>query len=203
MNIAKLTMPPRRAREEFLRYKHALSNRGGTEQDRLVMEGYRQMSRGKMIVELQSVMTAAGVDAQAQPKLAVCRADAKWCYFRYEWGFNGLIPKFTMVSNRGRESPDVGMRKLVNFEFAAGTWPVRMSHEQRNQYRRWAIVPTIPPQLRPRAAALCQHVILWEAEWQTAPVDPILLRPIGGTLYAVVAQWDLTELERAVLAGTM
>jgi hypothetical protein len=33
-------------------------------------------------------------------------------------------------------------------------------------------------------------------------VDPILLRPIGGDLYAVVAQWDLTEIERTIIAGT-
>lgn len=34
-----------------------------------------------------------------------------------------------------------------------------------------------------------------------APVDPALLKHIGGDLYAVVATWDLTDLERAVLDG--
>lgn len=44
--------------------------------------------------------------------------------------------------------------------------------------------------------------ILWEAEWQAVPPkDPALLRHLGGDLYAVVAVWDLTELERAVLGG--
>lgn len=34
-----------------------------------------------------------------------------------------------------------------------------------------------------------------------AAKDPYLLRPIHGDLCAVVAAWDLTELERSVMAG--
>ena len=30
-------------------------------------------------------------------------------------------------------------------------------------------------------------------------VDPILLRHIAGHMYAVLAQWDLTPLERSVI----
>jgi hypothetical protein len=62
-----------------------------------------------------------------------------------------------------------------------------------------AIVPTVPPLLRPRHK-LSGYTILWEADWTNeAPVDPALLKHLGGDLYAVVAVWDLTELERAVL----
>ena len=45
--------------------------------------------------------------------------------------------------------------------------------------------------------------ILWEVEqWDpTPPVDPALVRHIRGDLWAVIAMWDLTELERAVLAA--
>jgi hypothetical protein len=64
-----------------------------------------------------------------------------------------------------------------------------------------AIVPTIPPDLRPPHALRGYH-ILWEAAWTpTPPSDPVLLKSLGGPLYAVLAQWDLTPLERAVLRG--
>lgn len=33
--------------------------------------------------------------------------------------------------------------------------------------------------------------------------DPALLKHIGGDLYAVLATWDLTELERSVLGGRL
>lgn len=41
-------------------------------------------------------------------------------------------------------------------------------------------------------------------EWAPVPpTDPFLLRHLGGTLYVVLAQWDLTPLEKAVLAGRL
>lgn len=69
-----------------------------------------------------------------------------------------------------------------------------------------AMVPIVPPKLRP-ARGLGDRLILWEVEnwtWATVPPppgDPALLRHVGGDLYAVEAVWDLTELEKLVLAG--
>jgi hypothetical protein len=72
--------------------------------------------------------------------------------------------------------------------------------------RGTAMVPMVPPDVIKdgRGCDLAKHFVLWEVEsWAAAPpVDPMLLKPIGGDLYAVVAQWDLTELERAILRGT-
>jgi hypothetical protein len=31
--------------------------------------------------------------------------------------------------------------------------------------------------------------------------DPYLLRHVGGALYAVLAAWDLTDLERAIMSA--
>ncbi len=52
------------------------------------------------------------------------------------------------------------------------------------------------------------HLILWEVKrWSSQRItaepdrDPLLLRQIGGDLYAIMAQWDLTELERLVMRG--
>lgn len=65
------------------------------------------------------------------------------------------------------------------------------------------VVPTIPPDVRPRRNRLHGFHVLWEVEqWDpTPPVDPALLRHIRGELWSVVATWDLTPLERAVLAA--
>ena len=53
-----------------------------------------------------------------------------------------------------------------------------------------------------KEAGLHVFHILWEVEkWElTPPRDPALLRWIGGDLWEVVATWDLTQLERAVLS---
>ena len=64
-----------------------------------------------------------------------------------------------------------------------------------------AQLPLIPVHLRPKRGLENYH-ILWEAEWEPIPPrDPYLLRRIGkADLWLVVAHWDLTEVERAVLA---
>ena len=67
--------------------------------------------------------------------------------------------------------------------------------------RAKAIVPIVPPQFRP-AGSLKRYFILWEADWEEVPRDPMLLRYLGGDLFAVLAVWDLTEIERTVLART-
>ena len=63
-----------------------------------------------------------------------------------------------------------------------------------------AIVPSIPPLHRPHDS-LENYWLLWEAEWTRPPVDPALLKHLGLNLYAVLAVWDLTPLEQAVLRG--
>ena len=71
-----------------------------------------------------------------------------------------------------------------------------------------AMVPIVPPKHRPPGSStLASYLILWEADdWTWAklpapPRDPALLRSIGGDIYAVLAQWDLTPLEQMVLSG--
>jgi hypothetical protein len=65
------------------------------------------------------------------------------------------------------------------------------------------MVPTVPPPLRP-SRHLDDYYTLWDANWKLVPPeDPALLQHVGGDLYAVVAVWDLTPLERAVLSNRL
>ena len=101
-----------------------------------------------------------------------------------------------------------GRRKKGVYRFGDGTLPaVEPPAGERRPWPWWgdmrAMVPPIPPALRP-PYKLGNYAILWEATWEKVPRppgDPALLRHIGGDLYAVLAIWDLTDLERAVLAG--
>jgi len=56
--------------------------------------------------------------------------------------------------------------------------------------------------MRPKTKLEGFHT-LWEVETWTLepPRDPVLLRRLGGDLYVVLAVWDLTDLERAVLGA--
>ena len=68
------------------------------------------------------------------------------------------------------------------------------------------MVPIVPPKHRPRRDSLLEgYLVLWEVdEWTwterpSPPHDPALLKHLGGDLYAVLAVWDLSDLERLVL----
>jgi hypothetical protein len=63
------------------------------------------------------------------------------------------------------------------------------------------IVPKIPASLRPKGD-LNKYYILWEVEkWQAVPKDPYLLKRLTKNMFVILAGWDLTELERSVIAG--
>ena len=72
--------------------------------------------------------------------------------------------------------------------------------------RGYAMVPMVPADVRPETGQLKDWFVLWEVEqWHDnrhtePPRDPFLLKHIGGTLYAILAEWDLTEVERSIMA---
>ena len=81
---------------------------------------------------------------------------------------------------------------VLKFTVVAAPWTVRLS-----------LFPLVPRPIRPSGRVGAYHV-LWDANWHLVPPeDPALLQHVGGDLYAVVAVWDLTGLERAVLSGRL
>lgn len=183
MTLTELAMPPFEARAAFQEYRWALKQRANAE-DRALMNAYRALARRRRVIDLIGSMQAAGVDEHDRPRLAIVRADAAWveCRTQRDGGAEFAIPGSYRVNAR----PDTRRR------LPPGTFPVGVGIWGR------ARVPLIPPRYRP-AHALRNYFLLWEAEWVSVPKDPILLRDLGKNLYAVLAQWDLTPLEQAVL----
>lgn len=191
MDLPTITMDRAEARKRFLEYRRAVKERHDAE-DEAIMRGYKALATGKAVIRLSEAISAAGVDERGLPRLAAMRADQQWCHVQRDT--SGAV---TFVNaNRwpkARETRNV-------LRFPAGTLP-------RAPWGEWggmrAMVPIVPPEYRP-AHSLGNYHLLWEAEWAPVPVppgDPALLRHIGGDLYSVVAIWDLTEIERAVLFG--
>lgn len=196
MDVATITMNPNTAREAFRAYRAAAAERGTAEDDQ-IMRGYRLLARGRTLINLAQSMTTAGVDEKGLPRLAIARADALWCHVRTfpdgsaEFGSDQLPWRL-----RGRASG-----RLTSLP--VNTLPQYRWNDASKMHRAQALVPLVPLPLRPKGRLIGYH-ILWEAEWQkVVPRDPFLLRHVGGDLYAVVAAWDLTDLERSVVAGRL
>lgn len=178
MDVEKLSMDKEQARTLYERYQ---AHRAGmTKNDEAIAAIYKRIAAGKLIIRALASITAAGLGADALPKLAIMRADQ---------------PKVrcSMWNNEVRfHSVDRAHAKDRNFA-------VPMPGATSQTRDRVADVPLIPVHLRPRKAIEKYHV-LWEADWDQYPVDPYLLRRFGADAWVVVAAWDLTPVERAVMS---
>lgn len=191
MNVPTISMPKHEARRKYLEYLRGVKERTGKEYEH-AKRAFRELSHGRTVIDLAAAMASAGVDERGRPRLAVGPADAKLCWFRYasdRW--RDAAPTFSpddwFSGAQGRKRRT--RLPVETFKIAA---------DQRQRMKLRAVVPLIPPGLLP-SGDLSRYTILWEAEWETLPVDPMLLRHLGGTLYVVLATWDLSPVERAVL----
>lgn len=183
MNTAQIDVPQDVALQHFRNYREALKKKHDKE-DEALMRGYKALAKGKRLLDLQESFRIAGVDEHKRPRLAIARCDWRTVFFVHLSSFG--------------------------FSFAAKSWPHHNSHkisfpdsvfpETNKQRTLKSVVPAIPPQFRP-AASLAGYHILWEPVWESVPSDPILLKHLQGSLYVVLAQWDLTPLEQAILRG--
>lgn len=213
MELATIQMPKAEAEAALKEYRAAVREAGEREAsdyetraskrraeleeaDKQIVVGYQALAKGKQVISLRATMLAGGEDELHRPRLAIGRADET--AMRLTRYTNGRVDLDPVTSwQRGDNEPPWSVSQ-TNRRFAfLGLLP---EIDARNHVTAEAIMPHIPPAIRPMT--LDRYFILWEADWQRKqPVDPALLRPVGGDLYVVVATWDLTELERAVLNG--
>lgn len=159
--------------------------------DQEIARIYKAIAQDRMVIRALASIVAAGLGDDGLPKLAIVRADATRCslYLQSNGG-----ARFSMNGYQ----PDRNHRCYI--DLPAGSFP-----DSNRRYRHYdAQVPLVPLPLRPRRG-LANFAILFEAEWRPIPPkDPMLLQRVGkADLWIVRAAWDLTEVERAVLAGRL
>lgn len=190
MELKTMTHDRAAAREAYLEYREEFRKRQ-REEDAILMKLYRELARGVRILDVDEAMIAGGLDDKFRPYLALARADETWitcsvlsdgsAVFEPEWW------------HRARSET-----RVHRLPPGALTLPPGAAYRRLPVGVR-AMVPSIPPKLRPPSDLSRWH-ILFEAEWsEIPPRDPALLKHLEGSLYAVVAVWDLTEIERKVL----
>lgn len=203
MNLQPITVEPALARERLAEYEKAVRDNRDAE-DEAMAAGYRAAARGMPIIVLPNVIGAGGWFDNGLPRLAVARADSTNVRVdtRGRWNGPPLVSDLTYTDADRVVRPNgrlVGANH-VNVRVAPDDGPTSVTNQR---FRGQTVVPHVPPRFRPRRGRLGRFHVLWEVEkWDpTPPVDPALIRHIGGDLWAVVAVWDLTPLERAVLSA--
>lgn len=189
MNLAPLQISEEEAKAALAEYEAQLVAER-TVEDEAIAKAYRAAARGHQVIRLTEAVRIGGFfDDTNRPRIAVARADADKCWVR-RGGVDVVYASDVGASNRGA---------LVGRHTVRVPGVVDRNHWV---HAGSTIVPLIPPRHRPKLRRLRNFHVLWEVERWTdePPHDPALLRHIRGDLWAVLATWDLTDIERAVLA---
>lgn len=215
MDVTTIIMEPEEAQAKLDAYRKALEGRHSAtveEEWSAALTAYRELAKGTPLIDPIAAIREAGWKTDGRPVLAIGRADQKLVTFGYEansrhWdserkAWVGSWTPMTWRFRAGRARARWDRQRAANLTVRVENVTMAPPSSPREGT---AMLPMVPPDVLPgRGADLSKHFVLWEVEsWDFAPpVDPMLLRPIGGNLYAVVATWDLTEIERMIIVGT-
>jgi hypothetical protein len=204
MKIEEFSLKRRKAYELWKEYSAALKRNPKDEFLKDMKAVYTQLKSGRKVVDITNVIQKAGLKEDYSPRLAIAPANARICFCLYR--HDGLM-KFSgkMFDRYNTSVEDVAIRntmpKIPDKEFLNVTW-------EGDKEKRWtAPVPVIPASIRPSkySKQWTNYYVLWEVEnWKPEPPkDPYLLRRLTRNMFVVVAGWNLTELERAVMKGRL
>jgi hypothetical protein len=191
MNVPTITMEPKAAQAKLEAYQAYLRRRADEEYQKAA-EGYAALATGKPLLNLADAFTTAGLHQDGRPKLAIARADRR--QVRMIWRQGAFW--FNALKNPHQSNYSGDLIVIVPFDRPRSGW-----------IEGYSLVPMVPADVRP-PESLKNFFVLWEVEqWADRPLiaipdrDPCLLRHLAGDLYIVEAEWDLTPLERAIMAG--
>lgn len=193
MDVTTIRMEKSEAKERLRAYRRHVHTNADREFQQ-AETAYAALARGTPVLSLSMVLDQAPRDAKGRPRLAIGRADER--SIRY-------------VGSRRHENfqPDAWRGSRWN---DARTVLVRRAREAVPGFsvEGYSIIPMIPAEVRPKRFDASAHWVLWEVEeWAerssraTPDRDPYLLRRLADDLWAVVAEWDLTDVERLVMSS--
>lgn len=190
MNVSTITMPPAEARAKLVAYREQLGRRTD-EEYQAIAAGYEALAEGTPLLNLTEAFAQTGLGEDGRPKLAIARADRRQVYvYMRQNSFE--------FSTLKRSTSNYAGSLLITIPYPGVKNPWKGGY---------SLVPIVPADVRPNGP-LFNFFTLWEVEqWADRPFiaqpdrDPYLLRWLGGDLYTVEAEWELTALERAVMTG--
>ena len=201
MDVETITMEPNVARETLREYRTAIHKKADAEYQS-VIDGLEHLADNHALISLPSVISGAPRDDKLRPMLAIGRADRRQVHF--QWRNSRSHCTFDTSSSFTLNPPSLVVDVDMGEEL--------LLPKDEGGFTRWTtegftLVPLVPPAAK-KSHALNKCWVLWEVEaWADKRIgaqpdrDPLLVQPLGGDLWAVIGEWDLTDLERAVMAG--
>lgn len=186
MNVATLEMEPEVAREKLKAYR-ARKHKDAEQEYAAAITLLEAVQKGHQVINVGDAIAECPRDEKGRPMLAIARADRREVEF---------------FSRSWQSSYTFNCAKVTETDSLTKTF-IRPS--LLKAHRGYATVPMVPADVRPETGQLKDWYILFEVEqWHDMPIvdppiDPLLLEHIQGDFYRIIAEWDLTEIERAAM----
>lgn len=204
MDVATITMPADEARRRLRSYERALSRRTDPEYQQIAV-ALDRLTEGTPLLVMTDAFRLAPRDDKGRPRLGLARADRRQVRLMFAtpgtWrAGEPCTASFSTEAKPDWRPGDVRYRDLdLRIDLEVGP--------ADRDSRGFSLVPIVPPDVLGRRA-LQRCFILWEVDaWAESRIgavpdrDPFLLERVGGDLWAVVGEWDLTDVERAIMRG--
>lgn len=167
---------------------HTQLRRQASEEYEAAIRAYKALAAGTPLISLVDAFRQTGLGQDNRPQLAIARADRHQVLVRIHQD----TLEFNTQSNPWHQKYTGSLVIYVPFQHHAN--PARLPHG-------YALAP-----MTPLSSNLREYFVLWEVErWSDKPIHTspdldhyLLLHHIAGYLYAIVAEWNLTEAEQAI-----
>jgi len=205
MNVPTIEVTSEEARAKLKAYRSNL-HKDAERMYSQCADVYEKIAAGAKIIDLAAAIDQAPRDQEHRPQLAIARADRKQVQvriLRHRWIDGRLMPMTAWYYSGDPE------RRGWHWNSLMVEVPLSGKHPAKYLSDGYARVPMVPADVRPATGNLRDWHILWDVEqWSDRPVidpprDPLLLRHLTGSLYQILAEWDLTEIERAVMRSVL
>ncbi len=183
MNVHTIEIPKDEALTQLQQYR-GLTVEKRRKEDVYFRKLFRMAAEYKLL-DVAAALKETGVNEQNQPRLALAKAHWKVVWFDSWWN------TFQPMRGHARYKRDI-------IKLPSNTYP---TYGARNNVTIRSAVPFLPPNLRPEDDIENYHILFEVKEWEQYPADPFLLKHVHGWLYAVIGEWELTELERSLLTA--
>lgn len=204
------------AKELYQDYAEQIKKRGDDAEKYLkeLKQTYFHLSQGRKIIDIFEVFKSSSLRENGDPLLGIARADWKKVFLHKER--MGAATFSESESQWASDYQNVSCVALPGSTFK--DWKMRDVAEDANEWQKrnpeiqrailQVKVPKVPAHILPNGS-LENYYILFEVEegtWSEKPVppiaaDPYLLKRINANTFVVLAEWDVTPVEQAIMRG--
>jgi hypothetical protein len=213
-NAPTIEVSAEEAKELYQEYAEQIKDRGEKAEQYLkdLKSTYFHLSQGRKVIDIFEVMKKSGVRENGDPFLGIARADWKKVYFHKLPMGSGVFTKnestWRDFSADSVELPSTTFKtwELEPLAEDADEWA--KNHRRITRSKLQAKAPLVPAHILPNGS-LENYYILFEVpegQWSEIllpPVgaDPFLLKRINANAFVVLAEWDVTPIEQAIMRG--